>query len=194
MIQQPRRFSAKAVVGGLLAASILGAGVALGAEHAGSGSSVSLLPAASSASPTPSPAPGKHPGRPGFGGYGAFGGLGAGQLIKVLTKDTGLTPMQIIQDIGKGQTLQQIAGSNADKVKTDVLAMIKTELDGAVTNGVITSSQEATLLKDAGDAIDVLMTANLSKLGLGTGERPGFPYGGQHHDGAKPSPSPSPAA
>ena len=192
MIPQPRRFSAKAVIGGLLAASILGAGVALAVEHASSGPGlVSIAPAASSSTPTPAPSPGKHVRGPKFGG--GFGALGAGQILGLLTKDTGLTPMQILQDIQKGQTLQQIAGSNADKLKADALAAIKTELDSAVAKQVITSAQETTLLKDAGDAIDVLMTANLSKLGLGSGTH--FPFGsGYHETGPKPTPTPTPSA
>jgi hypothetical protein len=187
MIPQSRRFSAKSVIGGLLAASILGAGAALAVEHASAGP-VSITPAASSSTPTPTPSPGKHSRAPKFGA--GFGGVGAGQILGLLTKDTGLTPMQIFQDIQNGQTLKQIAGSNADKLKTDALAAIKTELDTAVTKQVITSAQESTLLKDAGDAIDVLMTANLSKLGLGSGAK--FPFGGGHHEnGPKPTPTPS---
>ena len=189
MIPQPRRFSAKSVIGGLLAATILGAGAALAVEHASAGPAVSLTPAASAATPTPTPSPGKHARGPKFGSLGGFGG--AGQILGVFTKDTGLTPMQIFQDIQNGQTLKQIAGSNADKVKADALAAIKTELDTAVTKQVITSAQEATLLKDAGDAIDVAMTANLSKLGLGSGGKFPFGPGGHHENGPKPTPTPS---
>lgn len=195
---RPRRFSARTVLGGLVAASVVGAGVAVAAEHAGSSPTVSLTTAAATASPSASPRSHPHQG-PRFGGFGGagLGAVGPGQLIGLLVKDTGQTPMQIMQAISSGQTLDQIAGGNAGKVRSDALAALKTGLDAAVTKGVITAAQETSLLKDAGDAIDVLMSANLGKLGLGAGagHAGGFPFGGGHH-GQRPdaSPAPSPAA
>jgi hypothetical protein len=209
----PRRFSARTVVGGLLAASIVGAGAALAVEHAGSGpASVSLLPAASSSSPTPGATPKPHAGMRGIGfpGLGGGFGMGAGQIIGILTKDTGLTPQAILGDIVKGQTLADIANANnpnknannADKVKQDALAAIKTGLDSAVTKGVFTQAQADSLLKDAGDAIDQIMQAHLDKAGLGAiGNHPpgAFPFPGGKHSEASPepgeaTPSPTPSS
>jgi hypothetical protein len=202
----PRRNSARLVLGGLLAASVLGAGAALALEHAGSAGNpvVSLLPAASSATATPTPTGKPHQGAGnrapgGLGGLGGLGGfgLGAGQILGVITKDTGQTPMQIFTALQGGKTLRDIAGSNAQKVKDDVLASVKTSLDAAVTKNVITSAQEQTLLTAAGSAIDVALDAKLGNLGLGT-PGSGLPFGGGfggghgHAGGAEPSESPEP--
>jgi hypothetical protein len=192
----PRRISARNVVGGLVAASILGAGVALAIEHSGGpplNTTVGLVPAATStATPTPKPGGGEHVG--GMGGLGGYG-LGAGQILGVVTKDTGQTPMQIVTSIAAGKTLRDIAGSDATakKIHDDALATITTALDTAVSKGAITADQETTLKNAASSAIDVLLVAHLDKLGLGQ-PGSGLPFGGGHAPKApKPSESPEPS-
>lgn len=86
------------------------------------------------------------------------------KIFGFLTRDTGLSQQQILADIKAGETLDQIAGSNASKVESDAVAEVQTALDQAVAKGAITSSDETRLLNDAKDAIDVLMTAKLSAL------------------------------
>ena len=195
---RPARISARTALAGLVAASVLGAGVALAVEHSGAAPSIGDVraAAAAAASPSPSPAPGKHrtlsPRIGGFGGAGALG-FAPGRLLGVLTKDTGLTIMQIVQDIQKGQTLDQIAGSHDSQVKADALAMVKKGLDAAVTKKVITSTQETSLLNDAKDVIDQLMAANLGNAGFKGLPGPGAfggPFNGQHPN-FKPAPGSS---
>jgi hypothetical protein len=187
----PRRFSARTVVGGLLAASILGAGVALAVEHAGTpvATSVNIAPAATAATPTPKP----HAADGVRGGLGAYG-LGTGQILGVITKDTGQTPQQIMAGIAAGKTLREIAGTNAQKVHEDAVTAIKTALDTAVTKKVIDAGQEQTLLDAADKSVTVLLDAHLNNLGLGQ-PGSGFPFGGGHRAGApEPSESPEPTA
>lgn len=163
-MSSPRLLPAKQVVVGLVAASVLAAGLTLGIEHAAGGRSVSLVPAAVGSSSSSSSTEGRPAfGRPGFG----LGGVDAGAVIGIFTKDTGLTPQQVIAGIQGGKTLDDLAGSNAGKVKADYLAQIKTGLDQAVTKGVITAGGETSLLNDAKDAIDQLFLAHLDKAGLG---------------------------
>jgi hypothetical protein len=94
-------------------------------------------------------------------------GRGAGELSQVLmlfTQDTGLTMQQLFQGVSSGKTLDELAGANAGKLKTDLLSALKTALDKAVGKGAIDSGQETKLLTDAGDALDVLMSAKLGSL------------------------------
>lgn len=106
---------------------------------------------------------------------GGFAGLGAGGVLKQLAADTGETPMQIVADLRAGKTLDDVANANGrnmgGKVRADALAAVKSELDKGVTAKVITADQEARLLADAKDAIDVAMTAHPGGLlqGLGAG-------------------------
>ena len=186
-MSSPRLLPAKQVVVGLVAASVLAAGLALGIEHAASsGSVVSFTQAA--ASPTPSATP--KPGRPGHGnGFAGIGAVGAKQVIGIFTKDTGLTIQQVLSGIQAGKTLDDIAGSNAAKVKADYLAQITTGLDQAVTRNVISKASESHLIADAKDAIDQLFAAKLGNAGLGGFG--GFHGGGGEH---KATPAPSPTA
>jgi hypothetical protein len=88
----------------------------------------------------------------------------ASQVFAFFTTDTKLTWEQIATDVLKGETLDQIAGSNAAKVQSDALAEVKAGLAIGVTKGAITSAEEARLVNDARDAISVLMAAKLSAL------------------------------
>jgi hypothetical protein len=76
----------------------------------------------------------------------------------------GLTWEQIGAAVLRGETLAQIAGANAAKVERDALAEVRAGLDMAVVKGAPTAAQEARLVTDARDAIDVLMAAKLSAL------------------------------
>ena len=182
----PRLLSARIVVAGLLAAGLVGAGVALAVSHATSSS----LGVAGSAAAAPSPSPGHKDGARGLGlGFGF--GYAPKALLGALAKDIGKTPMDILTEIRNGQTLDQIAGSKDAQVKADALAAVKSELDAAVSKGVLTRTQADHLLADAKDAIDQVMAAKLGAAGLGAfGGRGGFgfPHGaGKHAPQASPS-------
>lgn len=195
-MKTPRLLPAKAVLIGLFAAGLVGAGTALAITHAGSGS---LTAGAASAAANASPSPAAKP--RGFGRGEFFGrgfGVAPGALLGALAKETGLTPMQVITDIRNGQTLDAIAGSKDAKVKADALSALTTELDAAVAKGVFTKDQEQHLLADAKDAIDQVMAAKLGAAGLGKlggrgGFGFGFGFGGPGHPN-RAAPSPSPAA
>lgn len=169
---------------GLLAAGLVGAGVAVAVSHATSSTLGVAGPAAAAASPSPG-----H--KDGARGLGLGLGFAPKGLLSALAKDIGKTPMDILTEIRNGQTLDQIAGSKDAQVKADALAAVKSELDAAVAKGVLTRTQADHLLADAKDAIDQVMAAKLGAAGLGAfGGRGGFgfPHGyGKHAPEASPS-------
>jgi hypothetical protein len=194
----PRPLSARKVLAGLIGASILAGGLTLLVAHASTAASptavLNVVPAAASPSPSTSPQPGKHPrapfGRPGFAaGVPGLGGVGPGELLRLIAKETGVTPQQIVTDIRGGKTLADIAGSSKDKVKADAITAVTGMLDKLVSKNVITKDAEQHLIADASDAIDQLMNAKLGNAGFG------LPVPGKHLPGlVKPSPSASASA
>lgn len=99
----------------------------------------------------------------GFASLGQFKNE-ASHVFDFFTTDTKLTWQQIGADLLRGETLDQIAGTNAAKVQSDALAEVTAGLKLGVTKGVITPAEEARLVSDAKDAISVLMAAKLSAL------------------------------
>ena len=151
------RLSPKNLVIGVLGAAVIGLGTVVAVDHT-AGSSGSHTQGASLASTS---RPTSH--QP--SGYQL--GSAAGELGKVLqlfTQDTGLTAQQLFQGVGSGKTLDELAGANAGKLKTDLMAALKSALDKAVAKGAIDSGQETKLLTDASDALDVLLSAKLGAL------------------------------
>ena len=151
------RLSPKNLVIGLLGAAVIGLGTVVAVDHT-AGSSGSHTQGASLTATT---LPKSHlPDTTQLGrGAGALS-----QVLKLFTQDTGLTTQQLFQGIGSGKTLDDLAGANAGKLKTDLMAAVKTALDKAVGKGAIDSGQETKLLADAGDALDVLLSAKLGAL------------------------------
>ena len=98
-----------------------------------------------------------------MGSSGRFKGE-ASRVFNFFTTDTKLTWQQIEADLVRGETLGQIAGSNAAKVENDALTEVTAGLSLGVVKGAITPAQEARLVNDARDAISVLMAAKLSAL------------------------------
>src|SRR5258707_14458842 len=158
----PRLLSARIVVAGLLAAGLVGAGAAVAVSHATS----STLGVAGPAAATPSPSPGHKEGARGLG-HGLGFGFAPKGLLGALAKDVGKAPMEILTEIRNGETLDQIAGSKDAQVKADALAAVKSELDAAVSKGVLTRAQADHLLADGKDAIDQVMAAKLGAAALG---------------------------
>src|ERR1700738_3880039 len=141
----------------LLGATVIGLGTVVAVDHT-AGSSGARTQGASLASTT---LPTSH--QP--NGYHLGNGAGElSQVLKLFTQDTGLTAQQLLQGVGSGKTLDDLAGANAGKLKTDLMAALKTALDTAVGEGAIDSGQETKLLADAGDALDVLLSAKLGAL------------------------------
>lgn len=196
----PRFIPARILITVLVGIGVFALGFAVALNRGGS-PSLSVVGTAAAPSPTPSATPGPKRGQ----ALGGAFGVSAGQVLGVLAKDTGETPMQIITDIKNGKTLDDIAGAHAVTVKADALAAVQKGLDAAVTRGVFTKDQETHLLADAKDAIDQIMAAKLGAGGLGSlggrgvgGPLFGGPFGpgnGRHHGpAASPSPSAPPSA
>jgi hypothetical protein len=151
------RLSPKNLVIVVLGAAVIGLGSVVAVDHT-VGSSGARTQAASLASTT---LPTSH--QP--NGYDLGNGTGElSQVLKLFTQDTGLTAQQLLQGVGSGKTLDDLAGANAGKLKTDLMTALKTALDKAVGKGAIDSGQETKLLADAGDALDVLLSAKLGAL------------------------------
>lgn len=151
------RLSAKNLVIGVLGAAVIGLGTVVAVDHT-AGSGGSRTQGASLASTT---LPTSH--QP----TGFNLGSGAGefsQILQLFTQDTELTAQQLLQGVGSGKTLDDLAGANAGKLKSDLMTALKTALDKAVGKGAINSGQETKLLTDAGDALDVLLSAKLGAL------------------------------
>jgi hypothetical protein len=152
-----KAISGKNAVIAVLSAAVLGLGVTVAVDHLGGGTQKATLAAATVAPPS-HPTTGHTPEWHGSLKPSAM------ELFGFITKDTGLTPQQIMGDIRAGQTLNQIAGAHAAQLQTDALALVKQELDKAAATGALSSPQEASLLADAKDAIAVLMSAKLGAL------------------------------
>lgn len=92
----------------------------------------------------------------------ATGNTGAyGQQIAGLF---GLTPEQLKTDIEAGQTLDQIAGTNDQTIKDEVLSYVSMALDKGVTGGAISTTQQASIQQDLTDLVNQLFAAKLGKL------------------------------
>jgi hypothetical protein len=114
--------------------------------------------AATTAATTPSPsATGKHPGAKAVAARRI-----ALALFRNSVKETGLSRVTVLKDLLNGETLAQIDGSKAQAVESAVMAKITARLGKAVTNGKISTAQEATLSAAAKAGISKLMNLNLS--------------------------------
>ena len=151
------RLSPKNLVIGVLGAAVIGLGTVVAVDHTAGSSGSRTQGASLTATTVPTTS------QPGWQHLGSGAGE-LGQVLKLFTEDTGLTQQQILQGIGSGKTLDDLAGANAGKLKSDLLAALKTALDKAVGKGAIDSGQQTKLLTDAGDALDVLLSAKLGVL------------------------------
>lgn len=117
-----------------------------------------------------------------FGGPGGFGPgpgrFGPGGRIGLVSKYLNLTPKQIFSELRSGKSLAQIAtehGKTAAGLKTQLTNAAKARLDKAVSNKLITSSQEQLILGRLSSRLDTL----INRKGL-----PAFPGGGPGGPGA----------
>lgn len=80
-----------------------------------------------------------------------------GKLLAILTRDTGQSLASIETQLKAGRSLDQVAGSNAARVRDDVVAALRTVLDRAVGTGRITSAEETTRLAHARSLLEKVM-------------------------------------
>ena len=150
-----------------LGTAVVGLGAAVAVDHtlgapAAEHQSAALTATSSGSGATPA-GPHHSSGRVG-GSFGMAGGA-LKQLGSLVTRDTGLTPQQLFTGIRSGKTLDDLVGAaKAAQLKSDLVAALKTELDQAASKGAISSTDETRLLNDAGDIIDVVMSAHLGSL------------------------------
>ncbi|MBV9100843.1 MAG: hypothetical protein JOZ46_08320 [Candidatus Dormibacteraeota bacterium] len=143
-----------------LGTAVIGLGTVVAIDHTAGAPAVARQSAAlvaSNGGTAPAPAAPHH-------SFGMAGGA-LKELGGLITRDTGLTPQQLLAGIRSGKTLDELVGSaKAAQLKTDLLAKLKTELDQAATKGAISASDESRLLNDAGDIVDVVLGAHLGAL------------------------------
>jgi hypothetical protein len=90
-----------------------------------------------------------------------------GMFAQQIAQLFGLTPDQLKSAIEAGQTLDQIAGANDQKIKDEVLGYVSMALDQGVTKGAITPAQESRVKQDLTDLINQLFAAKLGNLKAG---------------------------
>lgn len=152
------RFSPKNAAIAVLGAAVIGLGVVVAVDHTAGGpqapaaapSTLSVSPALRNVISTAMTAGST------AGTTGAYGQQIAGLF--------GLTPDQLKTDIESGQTLDQIAGANDQKIKAEVLSYVSMALDKGVSGGAISSTQESSIKQDLADLIDQLFAAKLGNL------------------------------
>ena len=111
-------------------------------------------------------------------------GVAAMAILKEVETKTGLSAQQIRTDLQANETLNQICGSQAQAVQTDLLNALQTKLSDAVSAGKITQAQASAVESKAQSKLTTLMNE--------PGQQLLASMGGKH--GAAASPSPSPAA
>ncbi|HVC40620.1 MAG TPA: hypothetical protein VND54_01450 [Candidatus Saccharimonadales bacterium] len=147
------------VVIAVLGAAVVGLGTVVAVDHATTAApragTVSLSAASTAASSLLA-----------SGGFAPTGQLKgeASRIFDFFTADTKLTWQQIGNDLLRGETLDEIAGVHASKVRADALTEVRAGLSLGIVRGAITQAQATRLVGDAQDAISVLMAAKLSAL------------------------------
>ena len=148
--------SPKNLVIAVLGVAVIGLGTVVALDHTGAAPAPQVDGQAAAASVV-------NPGAV-IGTAAAGHGFGRQAAIGWFAQELGVTPAQLKTDIQNGETLDTIAGPKATTVKADLLAYVTKELDRARSKGAISSSQEASLINDASDAIGQAFAAQLGKL------------------------------
>jgi hypothetical protein len=91
-------------------------------------------------------------------------GMPGKAVLHQLLADMGQTPAQIEAALRGGATLSEIAGVHSATVEADADSAVQQLLDALVTQHVINSAQEVSLLADAKDAVSQLLNAKLGLL------------------------------
>jgi hypothetical protein len=164
----------------------LGGGVVL-ADHVATPVAAAPAPTAP-ATPPSCPSPGAKPGS----ALHRAAAEAARRLIALTAKQTGKTPAQVMALLRQGQTLEQIAGSDASQVVAAADAAAQAKLAGLVSAGKLSAAQESTVLTRLESAITTAMTTpgpTLARLA----EQGGHQGGAPHSPSPSAPPSPSPA-
>jgi polyhydroxyalkanoate synthesis regulator phasin len=88
--------------------------------------------------------------------------IGGTEVMKSAADVLGLTPEELMTQLRDGKSLAEVAtaqGVGVDKLKADLLAQVKTELDTAVSDGKITQSQADEMYSRTGNNIDTIINA-----------------------------------
>ncbi len=128
-----------------------------------------------------------------FGGRFGFRGAGLDAAASYL----GLTDMQLLQQLGAGKSLAEIAAAKGKTVaglEQAMTAPVKKALDAAVTAKAITSAQETKILSRLSDRLKQQVNQKgLHALASGSAPRPGFRGIPEARDPAKPAVPGNPA-
>lgn len=131
---------------------LVAGGAAVAVVHA-SGPATTAPTATTSATPAPSSSAGAKGGnRPAL----------ALALVRATSRETGIAPTTIRQDLKSGQTFDQIAGDKASAVESDVLTVLQSRLDKQVSAGKITHDQETNRLNAAKTKLATAMSKPLA--------------------------------
>ena len=130
------------------------------------------------------------------------GALFAHQVVAIMVRDTGMTLAAIKAELAKGQTLDQIAGTNATKLENDIVTALTTALSKRVpaARAPERSTALATAIRKRVHAVmaepgtQLLQQLELRKVGPGQPMPSGLARPKNARRRPVPSPSPSPAA
>lgn len=125
--------------------------------------------------------PGKHPGVPGIRGFG-FGIVG--KSLDAVATSLGITTDELKTDLGKGQTIAQIATAKGLKVD-DVISKLVDDATAKIKQAVT----DGKLKQDVADKITGALKTEITNLvnnGLPKGPKGGFGFGGGRGHGGPP--------
>ncbi len=100
------------------------------------------------------------------------GGVALGAALRTAESYLGLSGAQIRADLGRGQTLAQVAagqGKSVDGLVSAVVSAAESKLAGAVAAGRLTLSQEATIESNLRPAITAIVDGTAPPAGFGRG-------------------------
>ena len=146
------------------------AAVAAGQLSKAQGDAIKARAAAAPGVGAPFFLPGRdHPGGFGFHVVGPFGGPGdVGDVFGAAATYLNVTPTTLKADLGKGQSLAQVAkaqGKTTDGLKAAITTAVQTKLDTAVKNGDLTTAQETDILSRFSSHVDDLINATPGAFG-----------------------------
>lgn len=114
-------------------------------------------------------------------GWGHGGYLYKGAMIDTAAATLGMKSQDLLDELGKGKTLAQVAeakGHKRDDLKTAMLAEVQKRLDQAVADGTLTKDQAAKLKENSATQVDRM----LDSAWLGKGKCRFGPGGGTSGD------------
>ncbi|MGC8461042.1 MAG: hypothetical protein ACP5OR_04275 [Candidatus Dormibacteria bacterium] len=113
------------------------------------------------------------------------------RLLIAFAHEIHSSPITVIGDLKKGESLDTIAGSQASTVQSQLVARYTKYLDTLVAKGKITSQQEQTRSQAFSSKLNSLMQEPGTKLlaQIRAFLRPGNPHSHAHGHGLHPSPS-----